>query len=52
MKYILILTNFKNPFDIQCDGSGKTIRAILTNDGKLVVYLSEKWNKEKKVFYL
>ncbi|OMP01424.1 hypothetical protein CCACVL1_03095 [Corchorus capsularis] len=41
---LLVLPNFNNTFEIECDASGVGLGAVLMQGGKLVAYFSEKLN--------
>ena len=41
---VLRLLDFSEPFDVECDASGKGIGAVLVQEGKPITYFSEKLN--------
>ncbi|XP_016729992.1 uncharacterized protein [Gossypium hirsutum] len=41
---LLVFPDFSKTFEIECDASGVGIEAVLTQDGRLVSYFSEKLN--------
>jgi hypothetical protein len=43
---ILVLPEFSKTFRVRCDVSGFFIRAVLSQDNRLVTYFSEKLNEE------
>ena len=44
---VLVLPNFKKPFQVRCDASGKPIGAMLSQDDRPISYFSEKLNDER-----
>jgi hypothetical protein len=44
---ILVLSDFKNTFQVKCDASGFAIGAVLTQEDRLIAYFSEKLNEVK-----
>ena len=44
---VLVLHDFKKPFQVRCDASGKSIGAILSQNDRHVSYFSEKLNDAK-----
>lgn len=49
-KPILRLPNFNKLFQVCCDGNGTTIDAVLSQEDKLVAYLSEKLNESRQKY--
>eukprot|EP00253_Pinus_taeda_P014867 PITA_14867 len=49
-KLILIFPDFNIPFQVKCDASGESIGAILSQEGRLVAYFSEKINESKRKY--
>lgn len=41
---MLALLDFNNVFQVDCDASGTTIQAFLSQEGRAVAYYSEKLN--------
>jgi hypothetical protein len=44
---ILVLPDFSKTFQVRCDASGFGIRAVLSQDNRLIAYFSEKLNEAK-----
>ena len=44
---VLLVPDFKKPFQVRCDTSGTTIGAVLCQDDRPIAYFSEKLNGEK-----
>ena len=44
---VLVLPNFRNPFKVRCDTSGRAIGVVLSQDDRPVAYFSEKLNDAK-----
>ena len=44
---VLVLPNFNKPFQMRCDASGTSIKAVLSQDDNPITYFSETLNGEK-----
>ena len=44
------LPDFKHPFQVKCDASGVVIEAVLSQEDRPIVYLSEKLNDAKQKY--
>ena len=47
---MLVLLDFKNPFQVRCDASGKAIGVVLSHDDRPVAYFNEKLNDAKQKY--
>ena len=51
-QHFLEILDFNKVFQVDCDASGTTIAAILSQEGRLVSYFSEKLNDAKRKYYV
>jgi hypothetical protein len=49
---LLQIPNFNITFELECDASGIGLGGVLLQDGKPVVYFSEKLSGQSELFYL
>lgn len=49
---ILMLPNFNKVFQVDYDASGLAIRAVLSQEEKLITFFTKKWNDDKKQYYV
>ena len=49
---ILVVLDFNKVFQVDYDASATIIGAILSQDGRLVAYFSEKLNDAKRKYYV
>ena len=44
---VLVLLDFRKPFQVRCNASGRAIGVVLSHDDRPVAYFSEKLNDDK-----
>ena len=47
---VLVLPDFRTPFQVRCDASGRDIGVVLSQDDIPIAYFSEKLNDAKQKY--
>ena len=50
--HILVVLDFNKVFQVECDASGSAIGVVLTQEGKIVSFFSEKLNDAKRKYFV